>query len=150
MAPDKNGRPDRRATSGGARARPRPPTTPEDALARARVHARRAAVEGIAALRALVDGTALATAGTTGERTQLLAPMVTLLEELEHLLSGDATGRPALFDAVLAALEGEIARWEERSRVDADARPVLRAFLGLREILWELGVRRPGQPESGA
>ena len=44
-------------------------------------------------------------------------------------------------------------RWEERARDDSDARSVLRAYLGMREILWELGVRsskpRTGAPKSG-
>jgi hypothetical protein len=42
---------------------------------------------------------------------------------------------------IAEALDAEIARWEERAKHDADARSVLRAFLGLREVLWELGVR---------
>jgi hypothetical protein len=51
---------------------------------------------------------------------------------------------PAVFAEPLAeALELEIKRWELRSSTDADARVVLRAFLGLRELLWELGMR-PG------
>ena len=39
------------------------------------------------------------------------------------------------------ALQVEIDRWEKRSAEDDSARPVLRAFLGLRELLWELGIR---------
>ena len=45
---------------------------------------------------------------------------------------------------MVEALDAEIARWEERAKTDDDARAMLRAYLGLREILWELGVR----PES--
>ena len=45
----------------------------------------------------------------------------------------------------------EIERWEARSARDPDARAVLRAFLGLRELLWELGLRSDAkaEPESG-
>jgi hypothetical protein len=57
---------------------------------------------------------------------------------------------PALTAPLIAALNGEIRRWEQRSRKDADARPVLRAFLGLRELLWELGLREDGAPASEA
>jgi hypothetical protein len=44
-------------------------------------------------------------------------------------------------NAVLQALDQEITRWQERSLTDVEARAVLRTFLGLREILWEFGVR---------
>ena len=46
------------------------------------------------------------------------------------------------------ALDLEIERWERRAREDPDARAVLRAFLGVRELLWELGIRP--QPKRGA
>jgi hypothetical protein len=51
----------------------------------------------------------------------------------------DAT---ALLDSISEALDTEIARWEERAGNDIEARAVLRAFIGLRELLWEFGVRR--------
>ncbi|MGH7286571.1 MAG: hypothetical protein ACREI8_00945, partial [Myxococcota bacterium] len=41
-----------------------------------------------------------------------------------------------------------IARWEERARQDGEARAVLRAFLGVRELLWEFGIRRPDEPAA--
>jgi hypothetical protein len=47
-----------------------------------------------------------------------------------------------LLAAIAEALDAEIARWELRAQDDADARAVLRAFLGMRELLWEFGVRR--------
>jgi len=49
-------------------------------------------------------------------------------------------------DAV--ALDAEIARWEKRAAADGDARAVLRAFLGLRELLWEVGVRPRPEPAA--
>ena len=52
-----------------------------------------------------------------------------------------APAQGPLVQAIIEALDAEIARWEARSRDDADARAVLRAFLGLREILWEFGMR---------
>ena len=48
---------------------------------------------------------------------------------------------------MLDALDAEIARWETKARQDADARAVLRAFLGVRELLWELGMR-PSAPAA--
>ena len=49
--------------------------------------------------------------------------------------------------AILEALDTEITRWEKRAKDDPEARVVLRAFLGMREILWELstppGRQRP-------
>ena len=53
-------------------------------------------------------------------------------------------GPEPLLASIAEALDIEIARWEKRARDDLDARAVLRAFLGLREILWEFGVR-PGR-----
>ncbi len=48
-------------------------------------------------------------------------------------------------------LDDEIGRWETRGRDDPEARAVLRAFLGVREILWEFGLRpsRAERRESG-
>ena len=44
---------------------------------------------------------------------------------------------PSGLPAVLDALEAEIGRWEVRARSDSNARTVLHAFLGVRDILWE-------------
>ena len=49
---------------------------------------------------------------------------------------------------ILDALETEIARWESLSRQDEEARSVLRAFLGLREFLWEMGIRSKTPPPA--
>ena len=69
-----------------------------------------------------------------------------LLRGIERILHGlRSNGRFAFPEAVTGPLEEalarEIARWEMRSKSDQAARPVLRAFLGLRELLWELGMR---------
>jgi hypothetical protein len=115
------------------------------ALERAGRHARSAAAESVAALEALLDAASLAAANAPGRET--LPPLAATLAELRRLLS--QPGAPSgerLVDALLQALEAEIARWERRGSEDPEARAVLRAFLGMREILWELGVRAPHRP----
>ena len=47
---------------------------------------------------------------------------------------------PSLTDPLTQALGAEIERWQARSQTDADARPVLRAFLGITRT--PLGVGR--------
>ncbi len=111
----------------------------EEALARARRHARAAVGEGLEAVRALLEAAALATPGVPTGAQRLLSLASDALQELAATLGAE--------DRVTqAALDAEIARWEARARDDTEARAVLRAFLGLRELLWELGVR----PEGGA
>jgi hypothetical protein len=117
----------------------------EDALARARRHARNAAAEALEAVRALLDAIAILSGGATAESHAALSGAAQWLDELARQLAGgpgDATITRALADA----LDAEIARWEERARDDPDARAVLRAFLGVRELLWELGVRPAPEP----
>jgi hypothetical protein len=115
-------------------------------LARAGRHARLALAEAVHAVRALLDALAIASTGAPSQETERLARLATSLDSLAGTLAGarDEPGT-SLFSAVLGALDQEISRWEERSRHDREARAVLRAFLGLRELLWELGVR----PEEG-
>ncbi len=118
-----------------------------EALARARRHGRAAAAEALAALEALLDAGALAGAGEPAAAQPLLAPLAKLLAQLKARLEGAAGGEgESVLAAVAEALDAEIARWEERARQDAEARAVLRAFLGVRELLWEFGVRRPDEP----
>ncbi|MDH3520815.1 MAG: hypothetical protein OEM49_10200 [Myxococcales bacterium] len=113
-----------------------------EALARARRHARAAAAEFVEALRALLDAAALATGGASGAADGALGRASSALEALAAALASDGrSADPALVRVLADALDAEIARWEARSRDDAEARAVLRAFLGLRELLWELGVR---------
>jgi len=115
------------------------------ALERAQGHARLALSEGVCAARALLDAAALSVGGEPPEAFASLGQVARMLDDLSAGLAGDGLqlGIPG-FDAVLGALDAEIARWESRSQSDPDARAVLRAFLGLREILWEFGLRRAG------
>ena len=94
-------------------------------------------------MHALLDAAALATSGLPSDASRLLAPLAQLLESLAQGLAPDSDAVSAPLLAALAeALDAEIARWEARARDDAEARAVLRAFLGVRELLWELGLRR--------
>jgi len=129
------------------------PVDAAEALALARQHARCAASEAVAAVHALLDAAALATSGLPSEANGVLAPLARLLESLSEGLAPDAEAMSApLLTALAEALDAEIARWEARARDDAEARAVLRAFLGVRELLWELGLRRrdsaPAGPEA--
>ena len=129
----------------GPRGTPRsdaPPATLEEALARAREHGRLALAEALNTLQALLDAAALAGSGKPLQSHRQLAPLARLLEGLSSDLAGrGGDGPEPLLASIADALDVEIARWEKRARDDLDARAVLRAFLGLREILWELGVR---------
>jgi hypothetical protein len=119
-----------------------PPATVAEALARAREHGRLAAAETLIAIQALLDAAALAGSGQPLRAHRQLAPLARLLEGLASDLArrGDDGPEP-LLAAIAEALDLEIARWERRAQEDLEARAVLRAFLGLREILWEIGVR---------
>jgi hypothetical protein len=117
-----------------------PPRTAEEALARAAAHGRRAAAEALLAARALLDALSLSLHGTAAEERRVLGLAARSLDGVAAALHG-GSAPSALLEAVAEALDTEIARWEARARHDADARAVLRAWLGLREILWELGVR---------
>jgi hypothetical protein len=122
-----------------------PPETVGEALARARKHGRAATAEALAMVRALIDAASLAASGRPSEASRLLGPAAKLLEALGNELGrGAGEGSSRILDSIIGAIDDEIALWEERARDDTEARTVLRAFLGLREILWELGVRRAG------
>ena len=113
----------------------------EAALERSRRHARAALAEALACAHALLDAAALATSGVPAASHGWLAAFAGTLQDAAETLSPHAEGGD-LLEAVAAALDDEIARWEQRADDDPDARAVLRAFLGVRELLWELGVRR--------
>jgi hypothetical protein len=127
-----------------------PPASVEEALARARAHARAAAGEAALAARALLDALSLAASGAPSDHTRALAWAAAALDDAARGLGRDAPGTSSLLGAVAEALDAEIARWETRASVDRDARAVLRAYLGLREILWELGLRAPKPDAPGA
>jgi len=132
----------------------RPPDSVEQALARAASHARNALAEALAACRALLAaGSLVAARGPTGASAGF-ATLARMLEEIETELTRGREQSPTytapLVGALAEALDAEIARWEQRAERDADARAVLRAFIGLRELLWELGVRGTTPTETGA
>lgn len=119
------------------------PASVEEALARAREHGRAAAGEAALAARALLDALSLAASGIPSDGSRALAWAAAALDDAARGLGRDAPGTSSLLGAVAEALDAEIARWEARAGVDREARAVLRAYLGLREILWELGLRAP-------
>jgi hypothetical protein len=102
----------------------------------------------VAALQSLLDALALALSGRAAERDAILGPLSSGLEELRGLIAPeDSSFGSSLLGALFDALDEEIARWEVRSREDPNARSVLRAFLGVREILWEISSR--GEEPTG-
>ncbi len=129
-----------------------PPASAAEAIARARKHACSAIAEALAALHALLDASSLALSGEVSASNALLGPIARILEGLHAEFDGSAaTGEAAaLLRSIAEALDAEIARWEARAETDPEARAVLRAFLGLRELLWEFGIRRePDASGSG-
>jgi len=124
------------------------PASALEALERARQHARAAVAEALYALHALFDAASLATTGVPAEAQRGLASLARTLEDVAGAF-GAGEGA-SLLVAVVDALDAEITRWEERAAHDPDARAVLRAYLGVRELLWELGVRRPPSAASGS
>jgi predicted MarR family transcription regulator len=114
-----------------------------DALARARRHANNAVAELLEAFRAVVDAASLAVSGAPAASNPLFEPVDRWIARASRGWAADGGLSSGIAAEVAAALDVEIARWEERAKSDADARQVLRAFLGLREVLWELGVRAP-------
>ena len=114
-----------------------------EALKRARRHGSAAAFEGIAMLQALIEAAALASGGRGAAASGPRNPFATLLEGLgEEFARGTAERSSEWLASLAAAVDSEIAHWETRARDDTEARTVLRAFLGLREVLWEFGVKR--------
>jgi len=135
-----SGRSRKRQRQGGERA----PERAAEALARARTHTQAAIGEALAAVGALLDASSLALSGEASANSTLLGPIARLLDRLRAELEQSATTgeAAALLRSIADALDAEIARWEARSESDPEARAVWRAFLGLRELLWEFGIRR--------
>jgi len=123
-----------------------------EALARARKHAHAAIAEALDAIRALLDASSLALSGEPSTLTTALRPIARILDALRaEFEAGAAAGEAAaLLRSIAEALDAEIARWQARAEADAEARAVLRAFLGLRELLWEFGIRRESDPAEHA
>ena len=130
---------DARSPNGGLDDRPGTETV-QQALARAGRHARNASAEATRALRALLDAVSLLQGGSGAESHAVLSRAAVWLDGIAQGLGGDGDDA-ALTRALADALDVEIERWEQRASEDPDARAVLRAFLGMRELLWELGVR---------
>jgi len=123
-------------------------TNPVDgALQRARQHLRNSALEGAQAISALIEATLHASDLTNVAADSMIGQIQQQLEELIAVLQGGSSFRMprVLAEPLAAALDAEIRRWEHRSQSDPDARLVLRAFLGMRELLWEIGMRSPEQ-----
>ena len=130
------------ANAGTAEARTADPKSVAEALDRARRHTRQALAESVAAARALLDAASIGLSGAPASTHRTLADLARALDQASAALAReDGPFSPLAIQVVLDALDGEIERWEKRSQHDDDARAVLRAFLGLREILWELGLR---------
>ena len=131
------------------RAKARDPESVVDALERARKHAARALSESAQAAHALLDAASLAATGRAARQQPGFDVVAQLLDDATAQLGSFGDGAPdestrGLHTALCNALDAEIARWEARANRDVEARAVLRAFLGLREILWELGIHRAG------
>lgn len=135
-------KPDAEASAARGETSAPPPRSAEEALDRARRHGLTAFAEGVAALRALVDAASLASTGVVGAAHAPLADVLRWVDAAGMRARSEAGVPGALWvDTVADALDDEIERWETRARQDPEARAVLRAFLGVREILWEFGVR---------
>ncbi|MAG32991.1 MAG: hypothetical protein CL908_19105 [Deltaproteobacteria bacterium] len=122
----------------------------DEALTRARHHLRQATLEGLEAARALLEA-ALQSTSLRGVIDDSLA--ATLAHSLEDMIAALRASSAFIVPQDLAApllraLDAEIAKWEQRSKTDTEARPVLRTFLGLRELLWEFGLRREDEPKA--
>jgi len=118
------------------------------------MHLRQATLEGLEAARALIHAAAhtsgLAEPSGDSSADSWASHLQRNLEDLIAGLrkNGSFTLPAALTEPFATAVEAEIKRWEQRSQTDPDARLVLRAFLGLRELLWELGMRHDPAPTS--
>ena len=120
-----------------------------EALREAGRHARVAAAEAALALRALLDAAALFGTGAPAQDHAVLRDAAAWLEASARGMAPENGSDASLAQALAGALDAEIARWEARAAQDPEARAVLRAFLGVRELLWELGVR-PSPPAGAA
>ncbi len=118
------------------------------AFDRALQHAQLAMAEGVAGARALLDVASIGVLGEPAQSHRNLAELARTLDQIEAALSSEAPSfRNAALSTLLGAVDREVTRWEVRSQRDPEARAVLRAFLGMREVLWELGVRKPEPQE---
>lgn len=122
----------------------------DESIARARRHVGNATREAFAALEAILEAGGRASGLDPGQIERLAAGVAQRLEAPLGRLREGALSPSALARPLDEALAREIARWEARSQHDPDARAVLRAFLGLRELLFELGMRGDTEADSGS
>lgn len=125
----------------------------DEALGRARSHLLQAALAAFESARALAEALQIAS-GRADSKAGSEPEADAILNGLDELITALRSGRlftlpPALARSVSDALAREIRRWEMRSRKDPDARLVLRTFLGLQELLWEIGITREGAHDEG-
>ena len=130
----------------------------DQAVSRARGHLLSAWTEGVEAARCLLEATGIATdrAEPTAGRAKrppgprASDPLDTGLDDLLKAVrrAGLLQPPPELMQSLSEAIEHEVRRWEARSQSDPEARLVLRVFLVLRELSWELGVSR-GTSDAG-
>ncbi len=120
----------------------------EQALQRARTHLQNSSLEGLEAVRALAEAAVHASGQTMDSTDSLTGQIQGQIEDLISTLRGNASFvmPRAIADPLSQAVDAEIRRWEERAKDDPDARLVLRAFLGMRELLWEFSKRGDGPP----
>jgi hypothetical protein len=124
--------------------------TANQALERAIGHASVALSEGVASARALLDAASLIVSELPAEAHPNLAELARALDQVSEALSGNSPSlRATATHALLETIDSEIARWEVKSRSDDDARSVLRVFMSLREVLWEIGIRREAPGAHG-
>ena len=136
---------------------PRPPVpdTVEQALAQSLQHARNSASEALMAARKLMDALSILLSNEPVVRhAQPDSPIAQLAQAIERwagAVRGPEPDYPSPeLGAILQALDTEIERWGEKASSDPDARTVLRAFLGMREILWEFNSPpRRGRSKAG-
>lgn len=132
-----------RSQSARRQPRRRRDETANEALERALKHASVALSEGVASARAVLDAASILISGLPADSQPNLAEIAKTLDQIAAGLSGESPSlRATAINTLLSAVDSEISRWEVRSRSDEDARAVLRIFMGLREVLWELGFRR--------
>ena len=124
--------------------------TANQALERAIGHASVALSEGVASARALLDAASLIVSELPAEAQPNLAELARALDQVSEALSGNSPSlRATATHALLETIDSDIARWEVKSRSDDDARSVLRVFMSLREVLWEIGIRREAPSAHG-
>jgi hypothetical protein len=128
-----------------------------EALQRARSHLRNSTLEGLEAVRALLEA-AIHASGVLATSPDSLVSQ--LREQLDDLIAAvrNNTGfvMPHAFaEPLRTAMDAEIKRWEKRAQTDPDARLVLRAFLEMRALLWENSAHedvsgKTNEPSSSA